>query len=84
MTGGEFIAFARKLLTLPAGQCPAGYRSVTSRLYFGAYHETLEFIEGELGVRHRKADDNNNKHQFILQCSTSPQSSPARRRRGQG
>jgi hypothetical protein len=70
MTGGEFIAFARKLLTLPAARCPAGYRSVTSRLYYGSYHELLVFIEEELGFQHRKMDDNNNKHQFILEYLT--------------
>lgn len=68
MTGGEFIAFARKLLTLPAARCAAGYRSITSRLYYGAYHEALAFIEDELGFRHRKMDDNVNKHQFVVVC----------------
>lgn len=63
----EFVTFARKLLTLPAGRCPAGYRYVTSRLYYGVYHEVLEFIENELGFRHRKSEDANNKHQFVLE-----------------
>ena len=66
MKAADFIAFARILLTLPAAQCPAGYRSITSRLYYGVYHVALEFIESELGFPHRKADDNNNKHQFII------------------
>jgi hypothetical protein len=73
MTGGEFIAFARKLLVLPAAQCAAGYRSITSRLYYGAYHEALVFLEDDLGFRHRKADDNSNKHQFILEYLTGSQ-----------
>jgi hypothetical protein len=73
MTGGEFISFARKLLTLPAARSPAGYRSVTSRLYYGAYHEALGFIENEMGFRHRKADDNANKHQFVLEYLTGSQ-----------
>lgn len=67
MTGEEFISLARKLLTLPAARCPAGYRSVTSRLYYGAYHEALAFIEDELGFHHRKLDDNANKHQFVVE-----------------
>lgn len=67
MTGGEFIALARKLLTVPAARCPAGYRSITSRLYYGAYHEALALIEDELGFRHRKMDDNANKHQFVVE-----------------
>lgn len=67
MQAAEFIAFARKLLTLPAAMCPAGYRSVTSRLYYGIYHETIDLIEVELGFVHRKNDDNENKHQFILE-----------------
>ena len=67
MTGDEFISFARKLMTLPAARCPAGYRSVVSRLYFGAFHLTGRFVEDELGFRHRKSLDNSNKHQFILE-----------------
>lgn len=67
MKADEFIAFARKLLTLPAAQCPAGYRSVTSRLYYGIYHELVDFIEVELGFVHRKSYDNENKHLFILE-----------------
>lgn len=67
MNAAEFIAFARKLVVLPAAHCPAGYRSITSRLYYGIYHETLEFIENDLGFVHRKRDDNENKHLFILE-----------------
>jgi hypothetical protein len=70
MKAEEFIAFARKLLTLPAARCPAGFRSVTSRLYYGADHEALDFIEVELGFAHRKIDDNINKHQFVLEYLT--------------
>lgn len=73
MVGGEFISLARKLLTLPAARCPAGYRSITSRLYYGIYHEVLDFIEDELGCRHRKMDDNANKHQFVLEYLTGCQ-----------
>lgn len=67
MKAAEFIAFARKLLALPAAHCPAGFRSVTSRLYYGAYHEAMSFIENELGFQHRKIDDNENKHQFVIE-----------------
>jgi hypothetical protein len=73
MKGGEFIAFARKLRTFPAAQCPAGYRSITSRLYYGAYHEALDFIETDLGFPHRKTDDIANKHQFIVEYLTGSQ-----------
>ena len=73
MRAGEFIAFARKLLTLPAAQCAAGYRSITSRLYYGAYHEAIDFIENDLGFPHRKTDDNANKHQYILEYLTGSQ-----------
>ncbi len=61
MTGDAFVEFARKLLVLPLGACPAGNRSIVSRLYYGVFHAARQFIEDQLGFPHQNFDSNN-KH----------------------
>jgi hypothetical protein len=43
MRANEFTAFAERLAVQPA-TTPAGIRSASSRAYYGAYHQTREFL----------------------------------------
>ena len=62
MQGDDFIIFAGKL-SVQGSIGPAGYRSATSRAYYGAYHLLLEYL-GSLG--HYCNTDNS--HRWVKQC----------------
>jgi hypothetical protein len=48
MTGDDFIAFSGKLAANPAAG-EAGFRSASSRAYYGAFHLAMAFL-AEIGT----------------------------------
>src|SRR5688572_7765094 len=45
MTGSEFTTLAGKLLAMNPQPTESLLRTVVSRAYYGAFHQTLEFLE---------------------------------------